>query len=125
MKGNYSGFVGSEGTGSAGSATDGSLKNGVDYNVARSSSVGQVDSVQTVSEVRRMPMYSAPNSVMRNYRHGLLHTERYYDGNGKPYLDIDYSDHGNMKTHPDVPHQHKITFINGNLDRQKIDGRIK
>ena len=34
----------------------------------------------------------------------------YYDGDGNAYLDIDYSDHGNPKTHPTVPHEHDIWF---------------
>lgn len=32
--------------------------------------------------------------------------ERYYDENRDVYLDIDYTDHNNPKTHPIVPHQH-------------------
>ena len=125
MKGNYSGFGGSGGSGNAGNDSGDDPKNGKDYNTAGSSSVGQVDSVQTVSEVRRMPMSSSPNSVIRNYRNGSLYIERYYGSDGKPYLDIDYSDHGNPNTHPDVPHQHTITFINGVMDRQKTNGRIQ
>jgi len=36
--------------------------------------------------------------------------ERYYDSHGKAYLDIDYTDHGNPKMHPHVPHEHHIHF---------------
>lgn len=36
------------------------------------------------------------------------------------YLDIDYTDHGNPKTHPTVPHEHSINFDDdGNMNRGK------
>ena len=34
----------------------------------------------------------------------------YYDAKGNAYLDIDYSNHGNAKLHPNVPHEHRIHF---------------
>lgn len=122
MKGNYSGFDrGGSGSGDGGS--DSGLINGADYNVAGSSSVGQVDSVQTVSELHTMPISGTPHSVTRNYRGGSLSTERYYGEDGKPYLDIDYSDHGNPLTHRTVPHEHSIEFDeNGKMHRGKDTG---
>lgn len=59
------------------------------------------------------------------YYNDKLSTERYYGSDGKPYLDIDYSNHGNAKMHPHVPHEHKITFKDGKMNRAKSDGRIK
>ena len=121
MKGDYSGFGNSGGIGSAG--TNGGLQNGVDYNTAGSNSVGKVDSIQTLSEAHSMPVVSFPNSVSRNYRNGVINTERYYDENGKPYLDIDYSDHGNPSTHRTVPHEHDIYFdADGKMHRGKEKG---
>ena len=101
------------------------LQNGLDYNTAGSSSVRRVDSVQTLSEAHSMPISGSLNLATRNYKNGSLYTERYFGSDGKPYLDIDYTDHGNSKMHPDVPHQHKIVFVDGKMDRQIIDGRIK
>jgi len=101
------------------------LTNGVDYNMAGSSSVGNVESVNIVAEVHSLPTYGTPNSVTQNYRGGKIHSERYYDKNGQPYLDIDYTDHGNKKTHPKVPHQHKIVFINGEMHRDNKDTEVK
>lgn len=125
MKGDYSGFNGSGGLGSAGSGPGGDIQNGVDYNTAGSCSVGQVDSVQTMSEAHSLKTFGFPNSVVRNYRNGSLYTERYYDGKGKPYLDIDYSNHGNPSTHRTVPHEHSIHFdANGKMYRGK-DSNIK
>lgn len=49
---------------------------------------------------------------------GNLNSERYYDDDGKAYLDIDYTNHGNPKTHPKVPHEHKITFIDSKMHRE-------
>ncbi|MFG0234844.1 hypothetical protein [Brevibacillus porteri] len=37
---------------------------------------------------------------------GELYQRRYYDGDGKAEMDIDYTNHGNPKTHPNVPHRH-------------------
>ena len=35
-----------------------------------------------------------------------LITERYFDINGRAEYDIDYTDHGNPKSHSKVPHRH-------------------
>ena len=67
-----------------------------------------------------IPKTSSPNTVIRNYKNGALSSERYFGSDGKAYLDIDYSDHGNPSTHPFVPHQHNITFDNdGKMHRGK------
>ena len=126
MKGNWDGFSGgSGGSSSGGDGGGGSPVNGKDYNSAGSSSVGQVDSVTTVSNSHSIPQTGTPNSVTKNYKDGKLSTERYYGSDGKPYLDIDYSNHGNAKMHPHVPHEHKITFKDGKMNRAKSDGGIK
>ena len=49
----------------------------------------------------------APDSVCQKLdADGNLEKERYYDENGNPLVDIDYTDHGNPKKHPKVPHKH-------------------
>ena len=125
MKGNWDGFSSGVGGSGGGGDSGGGPVNGTDYNSAGSSSVGQVDSVTTVSNAHSMPQAGEPNSVTKNYKNGKLSTERYYGSDGKPYLDIDYSNHGNAKMHPHVPHEHKITFKDGRMQREKTDGRIK
>lgn len=124
MKGNWDGFSGGGGgSGSVGDSGGGSLVNGKDYNSAGSSSVGKVDSVTTISNSHSVPTTSTPNSVTKNYKDGKLSSERYYGDDGKAYLDIDYSDHGNPATHPRVPHEHSISFDdNGNMHRGKEKG---
>ena len=118
MKGMHPIFFNPEGTGSTGSGANGGLTNGTDYNTACSKSVDKVDLVQTLVEKHSLPIFGPPNSVMRNYRKGSLSTERYFDVNGNPYLDIDYSDHGNPSTHKIVPHEHDIKIDkNGNMKR--------
>lgn len=37
---------------------------------------------------------------------GKVLQRRYYDKNGNAELDIDYTNHGNPKAHPKVPHRH-------------------
>ena len=54
-----------------------------------------------------LPARGAPGSIGRQYTEdGNLARERIYGPDGKAEKDIDYSDHGNPKEHPDVPHQH-------------------
>lgn len=92
--------------------------NGEDYNTAGSNSVGTVDSANTTSDLHSVPQHGTPNSVSKNYKNGKLDSERYYDANGDAYLDIDYTNHGNSKLHPDVPHEHSIHFDeNGKMRR--------
>ncbi len=99
--------------------------NGTDYNGAGSKSVKQVDHVEITVDRHEVPMKGTANSVNQNYRNGKLSSERYYDSDGKPYLDVDYSNHGNAKTHPRVPHEHEIwTDENGGFKRGK-DKEIK
>ncbi len=118
MKGNWPGFSGARLGGKQDG--DGGYINGEDYNSAGSSSVGKVDSITTLSNVHSVPTTSDPNSVTKNYKDGKLNSERYYDEDGNAYLDIDYSNHGNPWTHPQVPHEHSISFDeNGNMHRGK------
>lgn len=53
-----------------------------------------------------IPYKGLPNSVTIIRKNGIVQQERYYDENGLPYWDIDYTDHGNPKQHPVVPHEH-------------------
>ena len=64
------------------------------------------------------------NSVTQSYIGGKLIQERYYDSDGRAYLDIDYSNHGNPRTHPNVPHQHHITWRDGKPRRGR-DEEVK
>ena len=89
-----------------------------DYNTAGSSSAGKVASVTKTNDLHSVPSHGVPDSVSKNYKNGKLDSERYYDKNGDAYLDIDYTNHGNSKMHPDVPHEHSIHFDDeGNMHR--------
>ena len=44
-------------------------------------------------------------------------TIRWYDSEGKAYRDVDMSDHGNPKEHPEVPHEHTLEYNNGKPKR--------
>lgn len=61
-----------------------------------------------VVEHPKAPTKSTPNSItiVINSKNGSLIQERYYDENGDPYLDIDYINHGNSNSHPEIPHEH-------------------
>lgn len=48
---------------------------------------------------------------------GNIKTRRWYDSDGKAYRDVDMSDHGNPKEHPEVPHEHTWEYNNGKPKR--------
>lgn len=90
------------------------------YNSVGSADVRNVDEINvidTTGNIDKLPIASEPNSVTKNYKNGQMVQERYYDENGDVYLDIDYTDHNNPKTHPVVPHQHNWT--------KSKDGKIR
>lgn len=95
------------------------LVNGKDYNTAQSGSVKNVTGISQLTDAHMVPMEGKKDSVTQVYRDGNMVTERYYDAKGSAYLDIDYTDHGNPKMHPDVPHEHRIHRENGNVIRDK------
>ena len=48
---------------------------------------------------------------------GNIKTRRWYDSDGKAYRDVDMSNHGNSKEHPEVPHEHTWEYKNGKPKR--------
>lgn len=59
-------------------------------------------------DVHSIPTKNSPNTVIQKFdKNGNLTKERYFSGDGKAYVDIDYTNHGNAKRHPKVPHIHK------------------
>lgn len=97
----------------------------MDYNKAGSSDVRKVDKINkidTTDNKDKLGIKGEPNSVTKNYKHGRMIQERYYDEKGDVYLDIDYTDHGNPKFHPIVPHQHNwYRNEEGKLKRRKYE----
>ena len=89
-------------------------------NFKKSSLVKKVKLVFSRSKTDYIPLKSNPNSVIKIVSNGYVESERYYNEYGEAYLDIDYTDHGNPKTHPYVPHIHQWTKKFGLLKRGKI-----
>ena len=55
-----------------------------------------------------IPSISIPNStIIQRDDTGNIVRIRYYDGDGKAYKDVDYTDHNRPETHK-VPHTHDI-----------------
>lgn len=48
---------------------------------------------------------------------GTIKTRREFDNNGRVLRDVDYTDHGNSKRHPDVPHEHIWSWSTGTPKR--------
>ena len=91
-------------------------KSGINYNIARSSSVRSVSVINNIGKSHSLPTHSAPNSVSQKMRNGKLYEERFYNSKGEPYLDIDYSNHSAPSKHVN-PHQHAIIIVNGHIKR--------
>ncbi|RNB64576.1 hypothetical protein EDM55_27130 [Brevibacillus centrosporus] len=61
----------------------------------------------SVTTGRNLPTSSRPNSSMDLMdEDGDLKTRRYYGSDGRALRDVDFTDHGNPKMHPKVPHEH-------------------
>ena len=71
------------------------------------------------SSVNKNPgPYGEPNtSVDILDTDGNIKTRRWYDSEGKALRDVDMSDHGNPKEHPEVPHEHLWEYNNGKPKR--------
>ena len=50
-------------------------------------------------------------------KQGNLKTRRWYDKDGRAYRDVDMTNHGNSKMHPEYPHEHKWVWSNNNPRR--------
>jgi len=85
------------------------------FNPLKSKLVQKVSIVVIAYWKHDVPDIYYPNSVIKTIINGEINKERYYNEKGEPYLDIHYTDHGNPKAHPKVPHIHKITYINGRI----------
>ncbi len=77
------------------------------YNALKSKLVKEVCHIKSFGEGEKIPNKGTPNSVNKKVVGGYIVSERYYDENGNPYLDIDYTCHGTPKSHIHVPHIHK------------------
>ena len=84
------------------------------FNTAGSTKVREVSSVIIWHSHSTPPIKGEPDCVYRCFDNGVLTSERYYDSGGHPYLDIDYTNHGNAKLHPYVPNQHDIIIDSDN-----------
>lgn len=97
------------------------------YNSAGSNSVKIVKTEKEISinneEHIKIPYTGEPNSVLIVKKNGVVNQERYYDEKGLPYLDIDYTDHGNPKMHPFVPHEHHWSQVSNDKRKREKKGR--
>lgn len=89
------------------------------HNYLNSKLVGRVEEHFISWRGKSLPITQKPNSVVAKVVNWHVVTERYYNEKGEPYLDIDYTCHGNPHKHPIVPHIHKwIKIGEGNYKRK-------
>lgn len=53
-----------------------------------------------------IPKEHTPYTRVDLYKNGVLHQSRWFDKNGLPIRNRDYTEHGNSTRHPIVPHDH-------------------
>lgn len=63
-----------------------------------------------VSDTHQLRFESKPYSVSDWIRDGDLYRRRFYGKNGKPRIDIDFSDHKQPDAHKYVPHTHEWNY---------------
>ncbi len=66
--------------------------------------------IRTTSNLSKM---GTPNSRAIQYKNGKKYKERFYGDDGRAIKDIHYTDHGNPKQHPNVPHTQRWGWKNG------------
>lgn len=103
-----------------------SVKNCFIKNLPRKCNFKGSKLVKTVNEYyhynqgKSVPTNFKANSVIKKIVDGYVVLERYYNSKGEVYLDIHYTCHGNLKTHPVVPHIHRwLKDENGVLKPKK------
>ncbi len=65
------------------------------------------------------PIGEKPNSSVDILdKNGNIKIRRWYDANGNAIRDLDMTNHGNSKLHPEFPHEHKWEFIDGIIKRK-------
>ncbi len=67
----------------------------------------------------KFPTTGKPNTKSTLYgKNGQVIRERWYGSDGNPLKDRDWTDHGNAKQHPNVPHDHDwVVGPGGTLER--------
>lgn len=86
------------------------------FNPKKSKLVKKVNYIYSGVWSHKVPTVFKPNSVFKKIVNGFIEEERYFDENGETYLEIHYTNHGNPKSHPIVPHIHRSRMINGVFD---------
>jgi len=66
----------------------------------------KADSHSTEKQTKSLPTTGKEFSSKDLVKDGKVIQRRYYGKNGKAQMDIDYTNHGNAKKHPKVPHRH-------------------
>jgi len=69
--------------------------------------------IHSTTTESKIPTKSEPNSsIDRVDGNGNVVSRRYFDENGLAKKDVDFTDHGYPKDHPEVPHEHDWDWSN-------------
>lgn len=74
---------------------------------------GGVIKIENQKELPTLRNPGKPNARYDYYQNGNLKSSRFTDPNGVPTKSIHYTNHGNPKMHPQVPHTHDWGWLNG------------
>ncbi|MCR8843742.1 hypothetical protein NQ117_08585 [Paenibacillus sp. SC116] len=77
-------------------------------------------SIHTKTTIVPHPSKGTPNSTLDilDKKTGEIKTRRYHGPDGRAIRDVDYTNHGNAKNHPEWPHEHVYKWHDdGSFDR--------
>ena len=90
----------------------GSVTNATTGRITITSNSGKVYDItpsanHSVISANNTPLQGTPNSSVDIVNgQGEVVTRRWFDSNGNQFRDVDLTNHGNARNHPEVPHEH-------------------
>ncbi|MDD4154602.1 MAG: hypothetical protein PHT30_04265 [Bacilli bacterium] len=82
---------------------------------------GESGGIERFDDVPSLKPTGKPNSIAILYKKGQKIQSRWYDANGRAQRNRDYTDHGNSKQHPIVPHDHPWDWSKTPARQDEID----
>ena len=76
---------------------------------------GGVIDTEFEGDLPRYKVPGQPNTRYNYYQNGLMKKSVWTNEKGIPIISKHFTNHGNAKTHPNVPHYHRWGWVNGQL----------
>ncbi len=98
------------------------VHNGGEHEVITTNLNNKIDITRSsnhTSVYKNLEPFGTPNPSVDilDARNGSIKTRIWYDSSGAAYMDVDMTNHGNPRTHPEYPHEHVWRWIDKQLKR--------